>query len=143
MSQEERGQTESNIDKKFEEMISDIPDEVKEEIVESITSIQRTQSMSFPPETLVMSKITEEHISEFLAASRENMQKSYEEKRNNKFFLCFLILIALIFVIAIIILLKDQAQIMEKIIYIFLGFLGGAAGGYGIGRKNGSNNEDD
>lgn len=130
-------------DNEIEQLLNDIPEDVKEEIVEGITAIRKTQSMSFPPEALVMTKVNEEHISEFLAASRENMRKSYEEKRNNKFFLSFLILVALAFVITIIVLLKDQPQIMEKIIYIFLGFLGGVAGGYGLGRKSGSNKEDD
>lgn len=143
MSQEGLEQSDQNIDKKLEKLMNDMPDEVKEEIFEGIASVQRTQSMSFPPEALVMSKITEDHISEYLSAARENMNKSYEEKRNNKIFLGFLILIALIFVIVVIVLLKSQPQVMEKIIYIILAFLGGAAGGYGIGKRTGSNNDED
>lgn len=143
MSQEGHGQTEQNIDKKFEEIINGMPDEVKEEIVEGITSIQRTQSMSFPPEALVMTKINEEHISDFLAASRENMQKSYQEKFHNKIFQSFLIVMAVIFVIAIIVLLKSQPEIMEKIIYMIFGFLGGVAGGYGVGRRKRNEDNDD
>lgn len=132
----------SDSNSEFEELINNIPEDVKEEIVESITSIRSTQQMSIPPEALIMTKINENHISEFLAASKENMQNSYVEKKQNKIFMGFLILLAMIFVILIILLLRDQPEVMEKIIYIILGFLGGAAGGYGFG-KHKKDNEDE
>lgn len=80
--QPEKQLTDSN--NEFEELINDIPENVKEEIIESITAIRSTQQMSIPPEALIMTKINENHISEFLAASKENMQNSFVEKKEKQ-----------------------------------------------------------
>lgn len=138
--QSEEHITKNNED--FEELINSVPDDIKEDIMESITAIRSTQHMSIPPEAIVMSKINEDHITEFLAASKENMIHSYAEKKQNKIFTGFLILVAMIFIIIIILLLRNQPEVMEKIIYIFLGFLGGAAGGYGLGKHKRDTDDD-
>ena len=141
MLQEELGHEKKNLDEKLDEMINGMPEEAKEELIEGITAIQRTQSMSIPAEAIVMSKITEEHISDYLAASKENMQRTHDGKRDDKIFAGFLSVIALVFIIVVIVLLRDKPEIMEKIIYIVLGFLGGAAGGYGLGKRKESNGD--
>ncbi len=136
MPEEKRqNELETDTEQDIEQMMNDIPEDVKSEIMDSIMSVHKTQSMAFPAEALIMSKINEEHISEYLAASRENMQNSYAEKKQNKIFRGFMILVAMLFVVLVILLLRTQPVIMEKIIYIILGFLGGAAGGYGVGRN--------
>lgn len=87
------------------------------------------------PETAVMNKITEEHISQFLTGSREEMQYSYKEKSQKKIFTLLALVLVMAFCVIIICLLKDSPDIMEKVLYTVGGVVAGAFGGYGYGKN--------
>lgn len=87
------------------------------------------------PSSAISKKITEEHISEYLSGSREEMQKSYQEKRDRKIFSFLISLLGIVFVLIVIVLLKDSPDMLEKILYAAGGVVAGAFGGYGYGKS--------
>lgn len=86
-----------------------------------------------------MKKISQEHITDFLAASKEEMRESYKERRDRKIYSTIMLLIALTFITVIILILKSMPEIMEKVIYTIGGVVLGAFGGYGYGKTKNEN----
>ncbi len=132
------------------EIKPDINEEKLEEILEEIPekhrkTIERTMIASsvmmggFSSENAIMKKLSEDHITEYLKGSREEMQNTFAEKKQNKIFVFFTLLLSLTFFCIIIVLLKENPDVMEKIIYAIIGLVAGAFGGYGVGRNK---NED-
>lgn len=87
------------------------------------------------PENELAKKINETHIASYLDGAREQMQNDYKEKHEKKIFTVVLVALALAFFTAIIVLLKDNPDVLEKIIYSVGGVIVGAFGGYGFGRQ--------
>lgn len=85
-------------------------------------------------ENEVAKKINEAHITNYLDGAREQMQNDYKERHEKKIYTIVLVLLALAFFITIIVLLKDNPDILEKIIYSVAGLIAGAFGGYGFGK---------
>lgn len=88
-------------------------------------------------ENPLVKKITEEHISSFLEGSKQNMELEYKDKKQNKIFVGLIILAVMIFIVILILLLKDTPELMEKIICTFVGLITGIIGGYGFGKNKG------
>lgn len=86
------------------------------------------------PQLELMKKMTPDHISEFLQGQREATKFQFKENRENKIFFGIILIIALVFVVIVILLLKDTPEIMEKILYTAGGFVLGVLGGYGFGK---------
>lgn len=63
------------------------------------------------------------------------MQKSYQEKRDRKIFSFLISLLGIVFVLIVIVLLKDSPDMLEKILYAAGGVVAGAFGGYGYGKS--------
>lgn len=99
-----------------------------------ISSVQMG-SIASPPEAAVMKKLTPEHISKYLEGAEQEMKNSYAEKFHKKVFTFLTMIIAMIFFIVIIVLLKEKPDIMEKVIYTVGGVIVGAFGGYGLGKN--------
>lgn len=127
------------IPKEMEDVLNSIPDKAQAQAVRTILSMQ-FRAVSASPESAVSKKITEEHISKYLEDSGSAMRETYKEMHEDKIFKGFVILVACAMVIAVIILLKEQPDVMEKIIYAFVGLLAGSIGGYGAGYKKGLDN---
>ena len=99
-----------------------------------ISSVQM-RSISSSPEAMVMKKLTPEHISQFLDGASQEMKNSYKEKFHKKIFTFLTMIVAMIFFVVIIILLKDAPDVMEKVLYAVGGVCAGAFGGYGLAKK--------
>lgn len=130
---------EGNDDNELEEMLDEVLDKIPQEHRKTVERMIVSQSVQMrgiiSPETTVMNKITSEHITNFLAASQEEMKYSFEEKKHRKLFTFATVVISMVFIIMIIILLRDTPDIMEKIIYAAGGVVAGAFGGYGFGKN--------
>ena len=87
------------------------------------------------PETTVMKKLTSDHISKYLEGAELEMKNSYAEKLHRKIFTFLTMIVAMIFLVILVVLLKDTPDVMEKIIYIVGGVVIGAFGGYGFGKN--------
>lgn len=85
-------------------------------------------------ENEVAKKINESHITNYLDGAREQMQNDYKERHERKIYTGILVFLALAFFVTIIVLLKDNPDILEKIIYSVGGLIAGAFGGYGFGK---------
>lgn len=125
----------SIMDPEVEAALENIPAKDRRVIEQHMFSMIQMRSSVSSPETAVMKKITEEHISKYLDGAELEMKNSYAEKLQKKVFTFLTMLIAMIFFIVIIVLLKDKPDIMEKVLYAVGGVIAGAFGGYGLGKK--------
>lgn len=126
------------LEKDLNEVLEHVPENQRKTFERlMVSSIQMGHISS--PESEVMKKITPEHISAYLAASEEDMKKSYEDKKSQRKFRLIGVVLAMVFVLAIIIILKDSPDIMEKVLYAGGGFVAGVAGGYGLSKRNQDN----
>lgn len=66
------------------------------------------------------------------------MKHTYQEMKHRKIFTFATIVIAMIFFVVIIVLLKDNPDVMEKVLYTVGGVVIGAFGGYGFGKNSGN-----
>lgn len=73
-----------------------------------------------------------------MQGQREATKLQFKENKENKIFYGVIVIIALIFVIIVIQLLKATPDIMEKILYATGGFVAGIIGGYGFGKAKNS-----
>lgn len=125
-----------NLGTLFDEL-DDMPPEKKKVVERSITSIMMGTAMQESPTQEIFKKITEEHITEFMATSREQMKEEYKESRHRRVFSGIIFLVACIFFIVIIVILKNNPAVMEKIIYSAIGMVMGILGGYGYAKNKG------
>lgn len=121
----------------IEALIENLPEDKREQVQKLV--IQESFGMMgigrYNPENELAKKINETHITNYLDGAREQMQNDYKEKHEKKIFTVVLVALALIFFTAIIVLLKDNPDVLEKIIYSVGGVIVGAFGGYGFGRQ--------
>ena len=93
------------------------------------------QMHSVSPEAKMMEMVTEKHIDKFLDTSQEAMEKEYQEKAHRKIYNVILVVLGMVFLLAVILLLRDNPSVMEKVIYTVGGLIAGAIGGYGYGKS--------
>lgn len=118
----------------IEEALDSIPAEHRKMIEKMVISSVRMRGV-VSPENAVMKKISGEHITQYLKGAEEEMKNSYEEKFQKKVFIFLTMLVAMVFFIIIIVLLKDSPDVMEKVLYAVGGVIAGAFGGYGLGQR--------
>lgn len=123
----------SDMPEMFSEILEGVPPEQRKHVSQMMVSAVQMGSIG-NPSSVISKKLTEEHISEYLAGSREEMQKSYQEKRDRKIFSFLIALLGVAFILVLIVLLKDKPEILEKIVYTVGGIIAGAFGGYGYGK---------
>lgn len=122
----------------LDELLENIPEEHRRSVEKLFISRSVQMREIVSPENTVMNKITSEHVSTFLDASREEMKHTYQEMKHRKIFTFATIVTAMIFFVIIIILLKDNPDVMEKVLYTVGGVVIGAFGGYGFGKNSDS-----
>lgn len=119
----------------IDKMLDDAPPKQKEVIKELMISMQQMR-MESNPASEVMKKLTKEHITNFLDASRDNMEKGYRDKNFHRLFLVVMALLMMSFIVIIVVLLKDnQPDMLEKVLYTGGGLVVGLLGGYGFGKS--------
>ncbi len=125
---------ENLIDKELDSILENVPKEGRHEVKKMIgMSMQMGGIIS--PQMELMKKMTPEHVSEFLDTQKKTMQNQFKENRENKIFLFSVLTIVLIFIVVLIVLLKDKPEIMEKVLYALGGLITGILGGYGLGKS--------
>ena len=124
----------------LEDFLENVPPEQRKTIEKMMISSSIRMGSIFSPEAAVMEKLTPAHISMFLDGAEAEMQKSYAEKFHRKINTFLTMVVANVFFIILVILLKDNPDVMEKIIYIVGGVVIGAFGGYGYGRNKNNDN---
>lgn len=117
----------------IEAMIEHLPEDKQKLIIQETFGMMGIGRLA--PENELAKKINETHITNYLDGAREQMQNDYKEKHEKKIFVVVLVALALAFFTTIIVLLKDNPDVLEKIIYSVGGVIVGAFGGYGFGRQ--------
>ena len=112
-----------------------VPPEHRKVFEKMMISSVQMRSIASSPEAIVMKKLTSEHISQFLDGASLEMKNSYAEKLHKKIFTFLTMIVAMVFLVVIIILLKDDPDVMEKVLYAVGGVCTGAFGGYGLAKK--------
>lgn len=119
----------------LEDVLESVPPKHRKVIERMMISSSIQMRSISSPETEVMKKLTPDHISKYLDGAELEMKNSYAEKLHRKIFTFSTMIVAMIFFIFLIILLKDNPDIMEKVIYTVGGVVVGAFGGYGFGKN--------
>lgn len=119
----------------LEEVLESVPPQHRKAIEKMMISSSIQMRSIASPESVVMKKLTPEHISKYLDGAELEMKNAYAEKFHKKIFIFSSMIIAMVFFIIIIVLLKDTPDIMGKIIYTVGGVVIGAFGGYGFGKN--------
>lgn len=128
------GKDNTDIPSEFSEVLEDMPEDVRKQVEQiMVSSVQMAGIIR--PENNISKKITEQHITDYLDASKQQMLEDYKSKREDKIFQGIVLFVVLAFIIIVIILLKDIPDVMEKIVYILVGGFGGYLGGYGYGKS--------
>ena len=86
------------------------------------------------PQLELMKKMTPEHVTKFLEGQQEASNNQFKEKRDNKIFMGTILFVVLVFVVVLVILLKNSPDILEKVLYSLGGLVAGLLGGYGYGK---------
>ncbi len=129
----EKTEAEEVLPDELSNALEEMPPEVRKHVEKfMISSVQMGGIVR--PENAVSKKITEEHITEFLEGSKQQMIEQYKEEHENKIFKGFVLVLILVFITVVIVLLKNTPDVMEKVLYTLGGVLGGALGGYGYGK---------
>lgn len=106
----------------------------EERRAEAYSSIFQLFAMERSPEADVAKKITSEHIDKLLDHQNKSMEYSYKDSQQTKFIYFVVFLVTAILVVFIIVFMKDNPEMLEKILTI-IGSAGlGAFGGYGVGK---------
>lgn len=88
-------------------------------------------------------KITSEHIDKLIELDTKQAEIRSKDRHEIRLYVFFGVIISLIAFITIIVLLKDQPELLEKILYIVAGLILGAFGGYGFGRARARKDDSD
>ena len=94
------------------------------------------------PQLELMRRLTPENIDHYFESQNLYTQLTYKGDRDNKIMVITCVLLAIVTIFGVIILLHDLPETMENIllsiISLFIGLIGGGAGGYSLGlsKKN-------
>lgn len=121
--------SENNFSDNVESLIDNFPPEI---IKQSLTIASVIQNS---PENAISEKITQEHITQYLESSHKNMELSYKDKNKNRIFIVVILILVIIMIFGIMIIFKNNPNMVEKILYTAGGFVAGIIGGFGLGRS--------
>jgi hypothetical protein len=121
----------------------DIGEEIiPEEILESIPAENRGKVVSIIKQSIfsgvmrrgnpISEKITEEHISKLIEKSDNQDLRDREERKSQRNYNLIIIIIVLLFLVFLIVYLKEDKELLYKIIIAIISFVGG----FGVGRTS-------
>ncbi len=115
------------------EVVEALPPEQQTAIRLMISTFQMTGRNS--TESLIAKQFKPEHITAYLDGARENMQREYQDKRENRKSLLIGLGMVLLVLCVLIIVFKENIVQLKDIIIAILGFVGVAFGGYGFAKS--------
>jgi hypothetical protein len=118
------------------EQVLDAVPEKEREVIERFMIRQVSLISRISPEIEVSKKVTAEHITTMLATQDKAMERTFKDKNQRRWFSLSVIGIVSAVLIALVVLLRQNPDAMEKIITIVLSGLLGGAGGYGLGARS-------
>jgi len=90
---------------------------------------------SISPDHEVAKKVTPEHIGKMIDANAREMENSYKDKGQRRVFSLLYYVGAIATLLVVIILLKEEPDVMTEVLKIGLPAIATGLGGYGFGRS--------
>lgn len=122
----------------------EFPEEVSQ-IMESMPETERhvmtkffyraTSMVRVSPEMEVSKKLSPEHITKMLENESTAMRYQHEDEQQSRRHHLIYVIIAVILIMFLVLTLKDNPDVLEKILYAAGGMVAGAAGGYGYAQS--------
>lgn len=134
--QEQDKDTEEKIGEILESLPRDKREKIEQVMISHYAMIRRTS-----PEGEIAKRITSDHISTMLENDRKSMDYSHRDEWQSKLFYGFIALLAVGGVLAVILLLKDKSESMERIVDMLITAVISGLGGYGFGKYKGKNDD--
>ncbi len=113
-------------------------EEEKSEAFHAVKKDLAEHSKAFSPADEIASRITEDHITEYLEGSREARTQHFKEEREKRILTAFELAAALASVVLVVYFLKDNPAILVNILYII-----GALAGLWLWKKPHNHSKDD
>ena len=123
---------ENGVPAEIADMLHDLPEPSRRQII-SMFSMQ--SSMIRSPENDVAKKLTPEHLNKMLEIDYANMEKSYQDKKESRTMYLIVFILSIIFIGFVIVFLKNDKDLLEKLITILVSGGFGVFGGYGLGKS--------
>ena len=114
------------------QVLEGLPNEKRATIERTIVSQFAMISSRSSPELEISKKITSDHITKLLETQSKGMDYSFKDEKNKRWFYLGLIALVSAVVIALVVILKNNPEVMEKVLIGLGSAIAGAAGGYGI-----------
>lgn len=90
----------------------------------------------------ISNKITPEHINQMLATDAKKVDLASKDRHEDRIFKYAIIITAIVAVIILCVIFRDNVEPLQKIIIPILSFVAGAAGGYGVGKSKNDKSDD-
>ena len=136
VEQEDKSTNEKFEDAVIDDVVQKVPEEDRHEVRRMMSwTMQMGKAMSSSPEMELMKNMTSKNIDKYLDGQQAAMQYQFKEGRENKIFLGAMALLFMVFIVVLIVFLKDKPDILEKVLYSMGGLIVGAFGGYGFGKS--------
>lgn len=113
-------------------VLEGLPEEKKTLIEQTMVAQFAMITNRTSPELEVTKKITSEHITKILENESIGMEYSFKDVRGKRTFYLIVILIVSALLTALSIILKDNPEVLEKVLIGLGGAIAGAFGGYGV-----------
>lgn len=112
-----------------------IPEE-KAPIVRELmaASLQFEMSQIVNPDVAMLQKVTSEHVDRMIENEGKLADYHYRDRREGRRFTLLLVFVAMFFVVAVIFLLQNNENLLERVVTLIVGLVSGAIGGFGVGR---------
>ena len=114
------------------DIIESLPSSMRREIKRE--TLMMASFMQGSPDSALAQKMTPEHITAFINDAGENMRLGYKDLNRTRIFYGIVLFLVLAFVGFIVLVFRDNPNMVENIIYAFIGLAAGGACGYGIGK---------
>ena len=135
-----KAETNAALPEEISQVLEGVPP-AQREVIERFMISQVSMISRISPEIEVSKKITAEHITTMLNTQDKAMERTFRDNTQKRWYSIALVVLSCAVLIALVVLLKDIPETMEKIITIVLSGLLGGAGGYGLGVNKRRDNE--
>lgn len=124
---------ESPIPPELTEVLDAVPNEEQRKMLKVMVSSQFSMMGRISPEFEISKKVTSDHITAMLQTNHEAMTNSFKENGRKSWMRLAYAVIGCTFVIVVIVLLKDNPEVMKEVLKIGMTAIVSLAGGFGIG----------
>ena len=121
----------------LDEMLEGVPEEAQQRVrtMLSVTTIAQRTS----PQAELMRKMTSENIRDFMQMQDASDQRAFEDRKSQRRYNITVLTIGVVALLLLILILRPNPELLEKLVPGIIGLIAGAIGGYGYAniRKSG------